>query len=165
MAPHCATERWRPAPGYEERYEVSDWGRVRSLPRQSGDDTPTPLIMRQQPNSKGYPRVPLRRDGRMRQEFVHLLVATAFLGPCPDGQEVHHKDETPAHAALSNLEYVTHGENVAIAWGARAGLDAADVAEIRSGGWSQAQLAARFGVSTATIRKIRLGETARYAES
>lgn len=43
---------------------------------------------------------------------VHRLVAAAFLGPCPAGQEVMHKDDNPGNARLDNLSYGTHLENV-----------------------------------------------------
>jgi hypothetical protein len=44
-----STETWRAIPGHEGRYEVSDWGRVRSLRvrnRQSDRARPTPKILK-----------------------------------------------------------------------------------------------------------------------
>jgi hypothetical protein len=38
--------------------------------------------------------------------FVHDLVASAFLGPCPAGFKVRHKDGNGFNNKLENLEYV-----------------------------------------------------------
>ncbi len=44
--------------------------------------------------------------------LVHRLVMAAFIGPCPEGYEVMHKDDNRANARLDNLCYGTHQENV-----------------------------------------------------
>ena len=49
--------------------------------------------------------------GRWRTHFAHRLVARAFLGPCPDGMEVLHRDGDGSNARLSNLRYGTHADN------------------------------------------------------
>jgi hypothetical protein len=47
-----------------------------------------------------------------RQEYLHILVAEAFLGPCPHGKEVNHKNGVKPNCRLSNLEYITHPRNM-----------------------------------------------------
>jgi len=42
---------------------------------------------------------------------IHRLVAAAFIGPCPDGQQVHHIDADRANNTRHNLAYVTATEN------------------------------------------------------
>lgn len=43
--------------------------------------------------------------------LIHRAVAAAFIGPCPDGCEVSHKDGNSHNNHCSNLEYVSHSEN------------------------------------------------------
>lgn len=52
-------------------------------------------------------------DGQQVERLcVHVLVAHAFLGPCPPDHEVNHKDGDKANNRWDNLEYLTHAENM-----------------------------------------------------
>lgn len=51
--------------------------------------------------------------GKPRRFFVHQLVMIAFVGPCPDGMEVLHKNGIAEDNRLANLRYGTRKENVA----------------------------------------------------
>ena len=62
-------EKWKAIKGYEGIYEVSNLGRVRS---KNGEITP-------HPNSTGYLRVQLSKNGEKHRFFVHRLVADAFV--------------------------------------------------------------------------------------
>lgn len=101
---------WKSVVGYEGLYEVSDFGRVRSLRGK------TPRVLRVNKTSNGYIHVGLVGRGgaknRRRWLSVHRLVAEAFIGECPEGREVNHKDENKANNCVSNLEYVTRSENI-----------------------------------------------------
>lgn len=57
----------------------------------------------------GYMRVDLRRDGKRYTRFVHTLVSAAFHG---ESKEVDHKDGNRTNPAASNLEPVSHKENM-----------------------------------------------------
>jgi len=46
-----------------------------------------------------------------RTEYLHKIVAEAFLGPCPAGQVVDHVNENKLDNRADNLEYVTRPEN------------------------------------------------------
>lgn len=116
-APMRPQEIWKPVPGWEGLYEVSNRGAVRSL-RGKG------RILKPQRGSKGkgradaqYPRVVFKRtvDGEHIHERVrvHRLVWSVFRGPIPEGLEVNHKDLDRANAALSNLELLTRKANLA----------------------------------------------------
>lgn len=101
------TEQWKPIPGFEERYEVSDQGRVRSLV--SG------RVLTPNDNGRGYLQAHLYAGGRHTRSvaLVHRLVAKAFLPP-PESEkdEVNHKDFDKSHNAVKNLEWCCHQSNV-----------------------------------------------------
>lgn len=108
-APLHMQEEWRPAPEWEDWYEVSSRGRVRRVQgRNSG------RLLRHHLH-QGYVFVGLCRPGCYVFRRVHRLVALAFLGPCPPGMEVHHKDNNKANPCVSNLVYVSHRENMRLA--------------------------------------------------
>ena len=108
-------ERWLPVVGWEGWYEVSDLGRVRRAA--PGKRTTPGRLRTPSVDPRGYHRVRLSRGSSTSQSTtkIHRLVAAAFLGPCPPGTEVGHKDGTPGHDAVGNLEYVTHQENMKLA--------------------------------------------------
>jgi hypothetical protein len=106
-------ERWLPIRGFEDRYEVSDFGRVRAVfvPRNGGFKPGR--IISQHLNNYGYQLVGLRYpDGTRVRKLVHRLVLTAFVGPCPDGMEAMHLDNCPANNMVGNLRWGTHLENI-----------------------------------------------------
>lgn len=102
------TEQWLPVVGYEGLYEVSNLGRVQSLPR----TTTSGRIMKLDKDSNGYPRVMLSKNNVQRRFRVHKLVTRAFLGECPVGKEVCHVQDVKSNVCLSNLYYGTRKENV-----------------------------------------------------
>jgi hypothetical protein len=98
-----ADEQWRPVPGFEGKYEVSDLGRVKSLRW-----TP-PRILRPGPSNYGHLSVAL---GQRNTRMIHQLVLLAFVGPRPPGQEARHLDGDPANNRLDNLCWGTRGDNI-----------------------------------------------------
>lgn len=114
------SEQWRPVPGWEGYYEVSDQGRVASRERKtwhSGSQwahgfwrTVGARVLR--PGvARGYERVVLQRDKAKQNVAVHRLVMLAFVGPCPEGMEVCHNDGDKRNNVLSNLRYDTKSAN------------------------------------------------------
>lgn len=97
-------ETWRSATGYEGFYEVSDEGRVRSLHRGK-------MRMLRPGSANGYPMVILQVGGVRAKRYIHRLVAETFIGPCPEGQQVRHRDDNRLNPALSNLLYGTPADN------------------------------------------------------
>lgn len=114
-------EEWRPIPGYEGLYEVSDQGRVKSVERRVpfvnrwGQEITrrVPECIREvsvHPNG-GHLYLTLHNRKR-RQHFVHNLVLLAFVGPRPDDKpETRHLDGDPTNNRLENLRYGTSKEN------------------------------------------------------
>lgn len=103
-------EEWRSVVGYEDRYEVSSFGRVRSVYRES------PRLLRPGKDGPNSGRIPyflvnLSPPTRGKSFRVHLLVAEAFLGPRPLGMECSHEDGDSTNNAASNLAWRTRSEN------------------------------------------------------
>lgn len=60
----------------------------------------------------GYAQVTLSVTGEKPVRlYVHRIVAEAFLGTCPEGHVVNHRDGNKLNNELENLEYVTRKEN------------------------------------------------------
>jgi len=109
-------EQWRDVVGYEGHYEVSDLGRVRSVDRvikhPRGGSKRKSRIMRCRLNRpNGYLKLDLRKDGVRQLVAVHRLVAAAWIGPCPDGQQVRHGLGGHLDNSVDNLSYGTHSQN------------------------------------------------------
>ena len=114
-------EEWRPVKGYEGLYEVSNFGRVKSL---NYNHTGKEKILKPFKRKDGYLQVILCRNGKGKMFSVHRLVASAFL-PNPNNlPQVNHKDEVKTNNCVSNLEfcdckyninYGSHNERVAAA--------------------------------------------------
>lgn len=98
-------EIWKPVVGYEGLYEVSNWGRVKSL--KFGKE----LILKPCTNNCGYLHVVLSKNNKQKNFYVHRLVAQAFL-PNPHNYPcVNHKDENPLNNNVENLEWCTYEYN------------------------------------------------------
>lgn len=107
-------EIWKDIKGYEGLYQVSNFGRVKSLPKLK--KTPTATFITEERIIKphlcaGYLRLGLCKDGQLKEFFVHRLVAVAFIGDA-NGLTVNHKDENKLNNNASNLEYITLAENI-----------------------------------------------------
>ena len=104
-------ENWRNIPGYED-YEVSNYGRVRSLDRvDSRGRKLKGKELKQSVSKHGYKRVCLYKNGKAQSVRVHRLVAMAFLPNTNNLSCVNHKDENKANNHLSNLEWCTYKYN------------------------------------------------------
>lgn len=177
-------EEWRPVPGFEATYEVSNLGRVRRSGKASvsgkgrGGGARIGRVLRGAAWT-GYPTVPLWQNGIPHVRLVHILVAAAFLGPCPTGKEVNHKDGVRSNPHASNLEYVTRGGNMEHAY--RTGLRASgeghhwakltpdEVHAIRAehalrirGYSGYRPIARRYGVTREAVRLIIKGQNWKY---
>ena len=109
-------EEWKPVKGYDGYYEVSNYGTVRGVKRvvesSKGYHEIPQRVKKAMINQDGYAIVSLSRDGKSIKRAVHRLVYEAFVGVIPDGYEINHKDFDRANNCVSNLEAVTHTENV-----------------------------------------------------
>lgn len=114
--PDQITEQWLPIAGYEGIYEVSSFGRVRSLDRKDAIGRPRHGRFLSPGMSNGYLFVQLSKDKGHQVFRVHSLVAAAFLGERPKGYTVNHIDGAKTNNRFENLEYLTMGDNVRHWW-------------------------------------------------
>jgi hypothetical protein len=101
-------EIWKPVPGFEGLYDVSDHGRVRSL--RDSHQQRRELVL-SPGNVDGYRMVALMA-GKRHQLRVHRLVLLAFVGP-PTNEQKHtrHLNGDRADNRLCNLAWGTPKEN------------------------------------------------------
>jgi hypothetical protein len=156
---------WRSVVGWEGVYDVDQYGNIRRV--KPSQHTTVGRVRVPSADRYGYLRVTLR-DGQRAQTYpIHRAVALAFLGQPPAGHEVNHQDTVKTNNHVSNLEYLTPGDNSrhAASHGLRGGeananakLTIDDIVEIRAaydaGGCTQTQLAQKHGVSQVQISNI-----------
>lgn len=110
-------EKWIEIEGYEGIYEVSSDGRVRSLNRFAKSNQGATQFVRGKelailtmPN--GYQVVNLYKNNKNTAQYVHRLVAKAFLSNPKNLPQVNHKDENKSNNQASNLEWCDNRYNI-----------------------------------------------------
>lgn len=163
--------QWRAVVGYEDAYEVSDQGELRSLDRHIPHYTGRVLLRRGRKlrcsvSAKGYVVANLSREGRPKTFALHRIVLEAFRGPRKPAEIVRHLDGDQMNNRLANLAYGTHQDNSddmarhgRVLKGEKHGaakLSDADVARMRSLAPSRTykELAAEFRCSRAQVYNI-----------
>lgn len=109
-------EIWKPVIGYEGRYEVSNKGRVRSLPKYRAKES---IVLKQYVSkANGYCYVQLSDENHnIKTHRVHKLVIEAFTDYRSNGYKypyivINHIDENKANNRLDNLEVCSQYENL-----------------------------------------------------
>lgn len=171
--------RWLDIPGWETRYEISEYGDVRSKDMVVGAKSGKTAVRKGRVlapvrKNNGYLAVTLT-DGINRPQIgVHRLVARAFIGECPIGLHVLHGDGDKTNNHYSNLRYGTPAENVEDTrlhgrrkYGvqvANAKLDDDAVRHIRSSNRNGAALAVMYNVTAAHISAVRRGKAWQHVQ-
>jgi hypothetical protein len=108
-------EVWKDIDGYEGLYQVSNLGRVKSLPRfvrnKSSHFFTKEKILKPS-NTKGYSYVSIRKDNIANQCKIHRLVCLAFLPNPENKRTVNHINGIRSDNRLCNLEWATDSENL-----------------------------------------------------
>lgn len=100
--------------GYENLYQVSNLGNVKSLPKSDGNGNRERLLKLEvcARNHTSYYRVSLSKNGVVNRYQVHQLVAQAFIQNLDGKPLVNHIDNNGQNNIVSNLEWCTHIENM-----------------------------------------------------
>lgn len=108
------SEIWKPIDGFEGVYEVSNFGRIKSLPR---NNTRGGVVKPYINSRNGYAYIGLSYGTKKATKRVHSLVMAAF-NPCPykhtgynKNWTIDHKDGDKTNNCLSNLEWCSQSEN------------------------------------------------------
>lgn len=109
-------EEWRPIKGYEGLYEISNYGRVKSLYRIVERNSVKGKVQHRNEHisvgsGKTYLKVKLYKGDKKSSKRVHILVAEAFIPNKWKLPEVNHKDENVKNNCVWNLEWCTRSYN------------------------------------------------------
>lgn len=105
------TEVFRPVKGYEGLYEISNFGRVKSLPKIIGRRMKSETFLTVRISAQGYAMVGLCKNSKLFNASVHRLMAEAFLPNPQNKATINHIDGNKLNNDLSNLEWATQSEN------------------------------------------------------
>jgi hypothetical protein len=110
-------EIWKDYAGFEEIYQVSTCGNVRSLDRviiqSNGRIKKIKGIepMKTRINKFGYGYIALRLNGKYKMKTVHRMVAETFIHNVHNKPEVNHISGSKIDNRVQNLEWLTSSEN------------------------------------------------------
>jgi hypothetical protein len=159
-------EEWKGIKYYEDRYQISTLGRVKTL---NYNKTKEIRILKQGLGSNGYLTVSLYKLDSKLTKTVHSLVAKTFILNSKNKSDVNHigKDGNKTKNIVSNLEWATESENsqhsydnnlskAAKGESYKSKLNEWQVIEIRNTNtpFTHKQLAVKYGISRVTITDI-----------
>jgi len=160
-------EVWKPIDGYEG-YEVSNFGNVRSYRKRGSKNAVYDKPKRVKPytlktHCKEYHRHNLVKDGKRKSEYVHRLVAKAFIANYGNKPQVHHIDNNGLNNRVENLKWVTNSENQLARedWAIPIGLNGYKYVFKNKGTWRSANLRLGFDKCFKT-RKVAAAYAMQY---
>ncbi len=102
--------KWKKIKGYEGIYDLCDNGQLYSHPRPRTSGGYTFGI----DNGDGYFVFKLTKDGKTKKVLCNILVWETFVGPIPEGYDVHHKNRNRNDNRLENLELIEKRKHLEI---------------------------------------------------
>lgn len=110
-------EKWKDISDYEGIYQISNYGRVRSLliwdvNYKNFVKRNKPKILMPTDNGNGYLIINLSKDRKRKSKYIHRLVAQEFIRKPLKNEVVNHKDYNKKNNRVDNLEWCTQKENI-----------------------------------------------------
>lgn len=102
-------EIWKDIAWYEGFYQISSYGRVKSL---NYKHTGKEKILRPGKSKRGYLFVILYKEGKGKLVLIHRLVAQSFIPNQENLPQINHKDEIKTNNCVENLEWCTCQYNI-----------------------------------------------------
>lgn len=93
-------ELWVDIKGYENKYQVSNMGRIKSVKQQ--------LVMKPMVCTNGYLSACLWKNNKQRKFLIHRLVALHFIDNPNNYSDVNHIDEDKTNNCVGNLHWCSH---------------------------------------------------------
>lgn len=107
-------ETWKDITGYEGLYQVSNFGRVKSLERYRNNHGKQQFVPESikatRKDKQGYLLLDLYKDNKQKTIRVHRLVAEHFIENPDNKETVNHIDGNKANNGANNLEWATFKE-------------------------------------------------------
>lgn len=163
-------EIWKEVKGFEDCYEISNLGNLRTKERlvkhyKGGFRKYKAQVKKTRLNHKGYLRCNLKKDGKRYDFSVHRLVAIAFLKKDKERELVNHKNGIKTDNRLENLEWCTQEENVKHAVKTRlikTKLTDKEAMEIKNSKLSNRKLAKQYGIDSTIVWRIKNGKAYKH---
>jgi len=110
-------EIWKDIKGFENIYQISNYGRIKTLPRKINKgkchlDILEGIKIQTFNPYNGYCSVTLSLDGKNKRAYTHRLVALHFLENYENKKEVNHIDGDKTNNNVLNLEWNTREQNI-----------------------------------------------------
>lgn len=100
-------EQWKDVVGYEGLYQVSTFGRIKSI-----KNSREKILVKRKSGSIKYYTICLCKNNKPKYYLIHRLVASAFIPNIDiNKDQVNHKNGNKLDNRMDNLEWVTNLEN------------------------------------------------------
>lgn len=160
----CIMESYINMESYDNKYQISNLGNVKSLKRQE-------KIMKSSLDGCGYLRVSLYKNGKYYTHNIHRLIAIHFIPNPENHSSVNHINGNKLDNRVENLEWISHKDNILHAWntglckpltGKNNGmtkLTESDILAIRSDNRPASQIAKDYNIHECSVSGIKTRRT------